>query len=370
VRQVLRTDTDLTAGSRRASDVTERVILLSPSRGLGGGIERYVETLEWAFAAQGISYQRIDLHRSGSAGQIRMITGVRKLLRETVAPTRLVVGHRAMLPIASLLARDDRSVRGMSVLCYGCDVWDAKFRLRRLAENRLLRRSSVRVVAISSFTAGAISRLRPATILPPGLSGEWFDALVQAAEADRKGRHGIRIVTAFRLAVWREKGLPELMDAVAALGRPDVQLTVCGTGEPPADLLEAVRKQASCTLLPALSDRELAVQLAEADLFVLATRTRTGRRASGEGFGLVLLEAQVAGTPVVGPAYGGSPDAYVDRVTGVAPVDETAAALAEVIGGMLADPQRLEQMGRRAARWSRESFAPERYAQLVVSKLL
>jgi hypothetical protein len=27
-----------------------RVLLLSPCRGLGGGIERYIETLEWAFA--------------------------------------------------------------------------------------------------------------------------------------------------------------------------------------------------------------------------------------------------------------------------------------------------------------------------------
>lgn len=350
--------------------MTERVILLSPSRGLGGGIERYLETLEWAFAAQGVQCQRVDLHRPGSAGQTRMMTGVRKLLRETVAPTRLIVAHRALLPIASLLARDDKSVRGMSVLCYGCDVWDAEFRPRRYLESRLLRRSSVRVVAISNFTAGAISRLRPATILPPGLSGEWFNALVDGSMAGRQARSGIQLVTAFRLAVWREKGLPELMNAVAALARSDVQLTVCGTGEPPADLQQAVREHAACTLRPALSDRELAAQLAGADLFVLATRTRTGRHASGEGFGLVLLEAQVAGTPVVGPAYGGSPDAYIDRVTGVAPIDETAAALAKVLDSMLADPRRLEQMGRRAAEWARESFAPECYAELVVSKLL
>ena len=32
--------------------------------------------------------------------------------------------------------------------------------------------------------------------------------------------------------------------------------------------------------------------------------------------GLGRLEAQVAGTPVVAPAYAGSQDAYVDQVTG------------------------------------------------------
>ena len=79
-----------------------------------------------------------------------------------------------------------------------------------------------------------------------------------------------------------------------------------------------------------------AAELAAADLFILATRTRRGRRACGEGFGLVLLEAQAAGTPVVGPAYGGSRDAYMESVTGVAPVGESAEALAVVLGDLLA----------------------------------
>jgi glycosyltransferase involved in cell wall biosynthesis len=84
----------------------------------------------------------------------------------------------------------------------------------------------------------------------------------------------------------------------------------------------------------------------------------------------VLLEAQVAGTPVVGPAFGGSSDAYIENVTGVAPIDESAGALANVLNDLLEDPQRLEQMSRRATEWAREAFAPERYAQLAVAKLL
>jgi len=228
----------------------------------------------------------------------------------------------------------------------------------------------VRVIAVSSYTAGAISRLSSATILPPGLSGKWFQTLVDGSSVRQKERSGVQIVTAFRLAGWREKGLPELLDAVASLGRSDVHLTVCGTGEPSADLKQTMRKYAHCTLQPDVSDPELAMHLASADLFVLATRTRAGRYASGEGFGLALLEAQIAGTPVVAPAYGGSPDAYLDGVTGVAPVDEAAGTLAKVLGNLLRDPQRLEQMGQRAAEWSRESFAPEHYAELVLAKLL
>jgi phosphatidyl-myo-inositol dimannoside synthase len=233
-----------------------------------------------------------------------------------------------------------------------------------------MRGRGVRVVAVSSFTAGALSRTGPATILPPGLSRQWFDILVDASTAPCERSPEIQLLTAFRLADWRDKGLPQLLSAVAALGRSDVHLTICGSGEPTPELLRLVQEQRCCSLRAGLTDRDFACQLAAADLVVLATRTRAGRSTSGEGFGLVLLEAQVAGTPVVGPAYGGSYDAYLDRVTGVTPADETSEALTRVLEQFLEDHGRLAQMGKRAAEWARESFAPEHYAPLAVARLL
>ena len=39
-----------------------KALLLTPSRGLGGGIERYVETVEGALASTTSSASRLDLH--------------------------------------------------------------------------------------------------------------------------------------------------------------------------------------------------------------------------------------------------------------------------------------------------------------------
>jgi phosphatidyl-myo-inositol dimannoside synthase len=125
-----------------------------------------------------------------------------------------------------------------------------------------------------------------------------------------------------------------------------------------------------CGIRSGLSDGELARELAAADLFVLASQTSSGRQAAGEGFGLVLLEAQVAGTPVIAPAYGGSREAYIEGVTGVAPVDESAEVLMRTLHGLIKDPTRLAWMGRQASQWTRQAFAPERYPQLAVSRLL
>ena len=233
-----------------------------------------------------------------------------------------------------------------------------------------MRRADVRAVAISNFTAGALLRDCRATVLPPALSREWFDTLAEAAASGQGNGLGIRLVTAFRLEDWRDKGLPQLVTAVTALGRPDVRLTICGSGNPPPDLLRMVSGYSWCTLRPGLSDEDLAREFAAADLFVLATQTKNGRRAVGEGFGLVLLEAQAAGTPVIAPAYGGSHEAYVEGVTGAAPADESAEALTRTLHDLLKDPARLAWMGGHAAQWTRQAFAPERYAQIAVRRLL
>ncbi len=183
-------------------------------------------------------------------------------------------------------------------------------------------------------------------------------------------RSAIRIATAFRLADWRDKGLPEILTAIASLGRSDISLTVCGSGKPPPELLNIIRQHPRCSLMSGLDDHDLARQLAAADLFILATRTRLGQHPSGEGFGLVLLEAQVAGTPVIAPAYGGSHDAYLNEVTGCAPLDESPEALGRLLARLLQDPQTLPRMSKHAAEWARESFAPEKYAALAVERLM
>ena len=160
------------------------------------------------------------------------------------------------------------------------------------------------------------------------------------------------------------------MEAVAALGRPDVHLTICGGGEAPSELRRHVADKSWCTVHQDASDLELARLFSTADLFVLATRMRSGKGASGEGFGLVLREAQLAGTPVIAPAYGGCSDAYVQGVTGLAPADETAQALTVALRELLEDPARLEWMSKRALEWARETFRPDWYAQQASRKLL
>jgi glycosyltransferase involved in cell wall biosynthesis len=345
------------------------VLLLAPSSGLGGGIERYADGIEASFRTSGVPCRRLDLRCSGRpaglAGKIRFIDEVRRAVRSSGGPTRLVLAHRNLLPAVYAAARQ-RHYDGATVILHGHETWSAG---RRRA-NRIMRRADVRVVAGSSFTAGAIGPVCRAGVLHPGIAADWYRMLVDAARPDRPPNGRFEIVTAFRLADWKSKGLPTVLEAIELLADQDVRLTVCGSGAVPAELRAALAARPWATLAPNLTDRELAERLGRADLFVLATRTRSGSRASGEGFGLALLEAQLAGTPVIAPAYGGSHDAFQHGLTGLAPADESPQALRAAMATMLRDDRLRARMARDAAAWSRTRFDPAHYADHLVRTLL
>ncbi|MGH3345156.1 MAG: glycosyltransferase family 4 protein [Carbonactinosporaceae bacterium] len=344
------------------------VVLLAPSNGLGGGIERYVSTVEAAFQEHEVPYRRIDLldgdRPPGRVAKLRFIRDAMRAMRASREPVRLVLAHRNLLPIASLLLRR-YDITGVSVLLYGLEIWD-----RRLGRGRAMRRPNVRPVAISNFSAGALAGTCRANVLHPGVSPAWYSTLVDAGSRAQQESGVIHLVTTFRLQDWRDKGLDTLLGALDLLDDERVRLTVCGSGPVPAELPAALARRPWCRIASDLSDRALADLLAGADLFVLATRTRYGREAYGEGFGLVLLEAQIAGTPVVAPAFGGSGDAFQDGLTGLAPIDESPEALASVLGVLIGDERRRADMGRAAASWSRAAFDPATYSRRVVTTLL
>jgi glycosyltransferase involved in cell wall biosynthesis len=148
-----------------------------------------------------------------------------------------------------------------------------------------------------------------------------------------------------------------------------VQLCLAGAAPAPPRLLAETAGRAWVSVVESPSDRELAALYANADVFVLATRTSTIQPLAAEGFGIVLAEAQLCGTPVVAPAFGGGTAAFVDGLTGLTPVDESASALARVLHDLIRSPSVLQSMGANAAVWARQRFDPVHFGDTVMSAL-
>jgi glycosyltransferase involved in cell wall biosynthesis len=110
---------------------------------------------------------------------------------------------------------------------------------------------------------------------------------------------------------------------------------------------------------------QLAEFYAEADVFLWP--------AVNEAYGLVFLEAQAFGCPVVAGAYGGVASVVRDGVTGILTPPGDVAAFAAAVEALIADPQRRQALGASARRFVAEerglSQAAERLRLALVPLL-
>lgn len=145
------------------------------------------------------------------------------------------------------------------------------------------------------------------------------------------------------------KGIDTVIRALPAVlqALPDVAHVVVGTG-PDRSRLEALAVDEGVEnhvhFQGAVSYNELPFYYSTADLFVMPAREEP---PDVEGFGIVFLEANACGTPVVGSRTGGIPDAIVEGKTGVLASPTDAASVANAIEQLLTDADRAAEMGRR-----------------------
>jgi glycosyltransferase involved in cell wall biosynthesis len=336
-----------------------------------GGVERYVDAVEEALLRGGAAVTRLDHSPAAGPADGGQLVFARRAAATARRLGRLdaLVAGRPELVRAAALAASLGGARGVAVFCYGPDLWRMPAADRAL----LARLPLLRPVTVSSFSAGVLASLGPARLLPPGVPAAWRAALLAEGARRRPLSPVPTVLSVFPLADWADKGLPTLVAALTAararLGQ--VRLVVAGRGPAPGALHELLSATPDTELYESPDDEALARLYATADLFALCTRTRaTGQRPYGEGYGTVLLEAQLAGCAVVGPAFGGARDAYREGVTGLTPADESAGALTDVLAGLLDDRARLTRTGRRGAEWAESVTRPDDHVRAVFQTLL
>jgi glycosyltransferase involved in cell wall biosynthesis len=155
----------------------------------------------------------------------------------------------------------------------------------------------------------------------------------------------------------RQKGLDVAVRALAAVRstHPDVELVVLGEG-PERGALDALAGELGVPLRLLGRVPDVATWLRRATLLVHPVRW--------EGFGLAVLEAMVAGLPVVASRVSSLPELVVDGETGVLVDPDDPAALAAGIERVLAVPAQLGEAGRRRAR---AKFSVDRMAEATVA---
>ena len=336
-----------------------------------GGIENHLRWLAEAQAARGHDVTVLVTNPAGMKTTISEENGVQAIRAARVAT---IASTPISLSMPVILRRQQPDIvhlqfpypvgetsqwlmrRGRAtVISYQSDVVRQATILRFYAPilKRVLQQAD-RILASSPNYIQSSPWLRPladkCTVVPLGIDVSRFSTpRPQAVHAIRQRYPGPILLFVGRLRYY--KGLDTL---IRAMQQVEATLLVVGTG-PEADHLTALRDDLGLAgkvhFLGDVGDDQLPAHYQAADIFVLPSSHRS------EAFGIVLLEAMAAGTPLISTELGtGTSWVNQDGVTGLVVPPRDADALAAAINRLLGDEALRKAMGDRAQDRARTEF--------------
>jgi phosphatidylinositol alpha-1,6-mannosyltransferase len=273
-------------------------------------------------------------------------------------PSLLLVSH--LLPmgdIARIVGRRYRIPYG--VIVHGMDAALAidAGGAKKARASRILAGAAF-VVANSAYTAHLVGSLGvPAGKIAVVRPSPSFPATVTVTEeqrADVRRRYALgadfTLLSVSRLVA--RKGIDDVIDAIAELRHQGVfvRYLVAGDGPERKKLERKVAKlelQDRVRFAGAVPHGELPAVFAAGDAFVLVPKSIG---PDVEGFGIVYLEANLVGRPVIGSRSGGVPDAVIHEKTGLLVDAEDRGQLVHAVRRLMGDRdlrRRLGEQGRR-----------------------
>jgi glycosyltransferase involved in cell wall biosynthesis len=163
----------------------------------------------------------------------------------------------------------------------------------------------------------------------------------------------------------REKGVDVLVDAFARLrSSSSIRLIIVGLGS--RESLRALREKIQTAQLPnvqlqdPMSGETLFTTIRNAACVVVPS-------ICYENMPQVVLESYAHGKPVIASNLGSLPEVVEDRVTGSLFQAGNADDLAEKIGSLASDKERLRRMGQAALEKVRSGHSPEIHYQALMS---
>lgn len=215
---------------------------------------------------------------------------------------------------------------------------------QRRSDRRAARRTRA-VIVNSRNVATRIDRWwnLPSTVVPPPVDVDWFTP----APLDRED---------FFLVTGRLVPYKKALVAVAAAKQAGVRLVVAGEGRQ----LAQVEAETDSRI-------EAVGRVGDEELRDLYRRCRALLFPGEEDFGIVPVEAQACGTPIIARAAGGALESVIDGTTGVLypPALEGRAEVDALAGALRTFEQ--SRFDPAAIRANAESFSPVRFRQEFVA---
>jgi glycosyltransferase involved in cell wall biosynthesis len=229
-------------------------------------------------------------------------------------------------------------------------------------------REATLIVTISNYSLEKIQKhyiidKNKVRIIPNGVDVEKFKPAGSSEENRRKFGLGDEHCVLFVGSLIPRKGLPFLVEAAKKMVKEEANTKFLIVGDGPlknqlTSSLEKANLLGNFLFMGNLEDDRLSAVFNCADVFVLPSIQ--------EGQGIVLLEAQASGIPVVAFNVGGINEAVRNGETGLLVKPGSTGELADALLKLLSDRALKEKMGSNGRRFVSESFTWDICAQKML----
>lgn len=227
---------------------------------------------------------------------------------------------------------------------------------------------------VSDYTAGILKQMgvdeSKITVMINGTDPDQFYPIDSTPFKKKLGLTKNKIILTITRLVER-KGIDTVIAALPNVIRqiPDVHYLIVGEGEDGKRLRKLVeyhQLEEQVTFTGKIPYEELNEYYNAADLFVMPSKTQI---PDVEGFGIVFLEANACGLPVIGSDSGGIPSAIRNGVTGYIIPEANHVKLAEKIIELLNNPEKSHIIGRQGRKWVTEEANWEQLSRKLFEDL-
>lgn len=194
----------------------------------------------------------------------------------------------------------------------------------------------------------------------PRIDFTYYDEEKDTSGVRKKyGLAGKKIILSVNRLIER-KGNDVVIEAMESIKNkiPNAKHLIVGDGPYKGRLEELIEEKGlgeDVTILSSLDNREIGELYKVCDVFAMISR-EIKEKGDAEGFGMVFLEANASGKPVVGGDSGGVRDAVVDGETGILVNPTDANQVAEALVRILSNEKLAHELGTKGRRRVERDF--------------
>lgn len=273
----------------------------------------------------------------------------------------IIVGHILPLGIIAWLCSKLYGIK-YSVILHGLDFSLTARLPRKKIISKIILNQAALIICSNSYTAEQVKKIiinhTKICQANPGVEDFAAQKPELAAELIKKYNLSGKLILLSVGRLVKRKGFDKVIEAMPGILKKvsNIAYVIIGAGEELENFKTQIAERQlndKIIIINNANDAERNAWYQVSDIFIMPSRSIKG---DYEGFGIVYLEANLAGKPVIAGLSGGVGDAVVDGLNGLTVDSENKIEIRQAILKLAADPELRKKLGEQGRKRAIKEF--------------